>query len=321
VMSKPADTQRSALLKGLTGLSQAINWNRMSGHPPAAVLAAHFFCQENGLEPGVQKEVQALVDRLVSGSASIWHTVDGQPVTNEALFSHPISGSPDEKRIPEVANALEASLAACRDSGHNTIFASLALKALHAAPEYALPPLIDGILRLLKDFEGRGPGFAHLPGQDQLVDPRELPVPEDLDLPEYTSTADMIAAVCCHVSPRRFAIRGLGGPIHVINHAVALLDLEASGYAALARQGLNAHHQHLKMWLSLPPFPEYENAYLVPTLHDPRSKAYWDEGITLRDQGGIEHRLKFLYGAYRFAARIEDESDRRVFLANAAHLF
>ncbi len=320
-MSEPANPQRLALLKGLTGLSQAIHWNRMSGHPPAAVIAAYFFCQENELEPGVQREVQWLVDRLVSGSASIWHEIDGQPVTNEALFNHQITGYPDEKLIPMVANALEASLDACRDSGHNTIFASLALKALHAAPEYALPPLIDGILRLLKDFEGRGPGLAHVPGHDQLIDPRELPVPEDLDLPDYTSTADMIAAVCYHVRPRHFTTRGLGGPIHVINHAVALLDLDALGYSALVRQGLVAHHQHLKLWLSLPPFSEGLNTYRVPALHDPRSKAYWDASITLRDQGGIEHRLKFLYGAYRLAAHIQDEDDRRAFLATTAHLF
>ena len=37
--------------------------------------------------------------------------------------------------------ALEPSITECRDSGHNTIFASLALKALHAAPQYALPAI------------------------------------------------------------------------------------------------------------------------------------------------------------------------------------
>jgi hypothetical protein len=306
---------------GLTGLSQAIHWNRMSGHPPAAVIAAYFFCQENGLAPDVQSAVQGLVDRVVSGSASIWHTVDGQPVTNAGLFRGQITGSPDEKLISRVASALEGSLAACRDSGHNTIFASLALKALHAAPEYALPPIIAGIVQLLEDFNGRGPGFAHVPGQDQLVDPRELPVPDDLHLPDYQSTDDMVAAVCAHVVPRYFNTRGVGGPIHVIDHAAALLDLEASGYSSLVRQGLAAHHQHLTLWLSLPPFPAAENPYRVPTQSDPRAMDYWNAGITLRDQGGYEHRLKFLYGAYRFAAHIQDEGERRVFLATAAHLY
>ena len=320
-MNTPTNAQRSALLRGLNGLSQAIHWNRMSGHPPAAVLAAYFFCQENELEPGAPDEVQRLVERLVNGSDSIWYQVDGQPVTNEALFSNPISGEPDEKLIPKVGDALAGSLGACRDSGHNTIFASLALKALYAAPEYALPAFIDGILRLLKDFEGRGPGFAHLPGQDKLVDPRELPTPEDLDLPAYISTADMVAAVCEYFKLDRFTSKGVGGPIHVLNHAVALLDLEALGYSDLVRHGLGAHHQHLKLWLSLPPFPQDENSFRAPSLHDPRSRAYWDAGVTLRDQGGIEHRLKFLYGAHRFAAHITDEGDRRAFLETAAHLF
>ena len=293
----------------------------MSGHPPAAVIAAAFFCQENELPPDVQKEVQQVVDLMVSGTDSIWYKQNNQPVTNEALFRYHATGTPDEELIPRVANALTGSLAACRDSGHNTIFASLALKALHTSPEFALPPIINGIVKLLKDFEDRGPGYAHVPGQDDLVDPRELPVPEDLDLPVYRSTADMISAVCDHVKPQHFTARGLGGPIHVIDHAVALLDLEALGYSDLVRDGLGAHHQHLKMWLSLPPFPVDENTPRAFSSHDPRSKAYWDAGITIRDQGGIEHRLKFLYGAYRFAAYISDESERRAFLATAAHLF
>ena len=320
-MRKLAVPLKSALLQGLTGLSQAIHWNRMSGHPPAAVIAAAFFCQENELSPDVQNEIQRIVDRLVSGSDSIWYKQNGQPVTNEALFTFRATGTPDEKQIARIAHALEGSIADCRDSGHNTIFASLALKALHTAPEIALPSIIDGIVKLLQDFEGRGPGYAHVPGQDRLVDPRELPVPEDLDLPEYTSTADMISVVCSHVKPRHFTARGLGGPIHVIDHAVGLLDLEALGYSALVRQGLGAHYQHLKDVVELPPFPVDENTSRAPNLLDPRSKDYWDAGITIRDQGGIEHRLKFLYGAYRFAAYIRDEGERREFITTAAYLF
>ncbi len=309
------------MLKGLTGLSQAINRNRMSGHPPAAVIAAAFFCQENQVAPAVQNEIQQVVDLLVSGSDSIWYKLDGQPVTNEALFQKHFRGTPDETRIPLVAKALEGSLAACRDSGHNTIFASLALKALHAAPEFALPPIIDGIVKLLKDFEGRGPGNAHVPGQDRLVDPREFPAPEGLDLPEYTSTRDMIAAVCQLVTVQNFSRRGVGGPIHVIDHAAALLDLESLGYTQLVRQGLGAHHEHLKLWLSLPAFPESENNYRIPNPHDPRSNNYWQAGITPRDQGGLEHRLKILYGAFRLAADLQDETDRRTFLESTAHLY
>jgi hypothetical protein len=319
-MNVKPDPHEPALLKGLVGLSRAITRNRMSGHPPAALLAAESFCRENGLPANVQTEVRRLVDLMVSGSDSIWYRSDGGPVSNAALFAGEPSGEPDEQLIPRVAEALESSLAACRDAGHNTIFASLALKALHAAPQYAFPSVIAGIVELLQDFEGRGPGVAHVPGKHQLVDAGEFPAPAGLDLPSYQSTADMIAAVCRYVIPQNFARKGVGGPIHLIDHAVALLDLQALGYAALVSKGLAAHHQHLRLWLSLPAFPGWEENYRAPCQHDPRTYAYWAAGIQLKDQGGYEHRLKFLYGAYRFAEHLGDEGERDDFLKTAAHL-
>jgi len=320
-MSQFSVSNKSALLAGLTGLSQAIEWNRMSGHPPAAVIAAYFFCQENQLENDVPDQVQRLIDLLVSGSESIWYRDNGQPVTNAALFNAEVDGEPDESLIPEIASALEGSLTACRDSGHNTIFASLALKALRHSPEYALPSLVNGIVQLITDFEDRGPGVGHVPGQTKLIDPRNLPPPEGLDLPAYQNTGDMIAAVLRHVLPDHLNKRGLGGPIHLVNHAAALLDLETLGYDNLVAHGLPAHHQHLDLWLRLPSFPAAENTYRPPNPLDPRTNAYWAEGIQLKDRGGYEHRIKFLYGAYRLAAHIANPADRREFLTNAAYLY
>jgi len=308
------------LLMGLAGMSQAIHWNNMSGHPPAAVIAAYYFCQENNLEGRVQAEVQRWVEIMMRGSDSIWHRQeDGSPVTNAGLFEHGVEGTPDPSQVPGIAKALEHSIDSCRASGHNTIFASLSLKALHSAPAYAYPSVIAGIVQLIEDFVRVGPGYAHVPGQDGVVDARQLAENLAFDLPDYESTADMVAAVCEHVTVDGFTRRGLGGPIHVINHAVALLDLQTLGYAELVQRGLAAQHEHLRLWLALPPFPESENVY-IPTPHDPRTYDYWAGGIELKDRGGYEHRLKFLYGTHRFAAHIPDEDNRRAFMQTAYHL-
>jgi len=308
------------LLKGLIGLGGAIDKNRMSGHPAAAIIAAYFFCLENALSAEIQAKVYSLVQRMVN-SESIWFSRDGEPSTNATLFADKPDQSPNADLISSVADALEPSISECRDSGHNTIFAALALKALHTAPQYAFPTIIEGIINLLKAFEGRGPGWAHIPGNEKLADPRELLVAQDIDDPPYTSPVDMIEAVCRYVVADNFTKKGVGGPIHVINHAVALLDLQALGYSALASKGMAAHHQHIKLWLNLPKFPQSENNYLVQAKHDPRTYDYWREEITMKDGGGDEHRLKILYGAHRFAESITDKGKRRSFLESAAHLF
>ncbi len=308
------------LLKGLIGMSRAISKNRMSAHPAAAMLAAYFFCVENALSTEVQAEVYDLVKRMVN-SESIWFSRDGESSTNEIFFSTELDQRPNADLIPSVAAALEPSITECRDSGHNTIFASLALKALHAAPQYAFPAIIEGINDLLKAFEGRGPGWAHVPGNEKLADPREFSVAQELVDHPYESYVDMIDAVSRYVVPDNFTKRGVGGPIHIINHAVALLDLQALGYSSLAHKGMTAHQQHIELWLSLPKFPQAENRYSVKSEHDPRTSDYWREEITIKDGGGDEHRLKILYGAHRFADCITDVNKRRSFLESAAYLF
>ncbi len=308
------------LLKGLIGMSRAISKNRMCGHPAAAMLAGYFFCLENALSTEVQAEVYDLVKRMVN-SESIWFSGDGESSTNEIFFSTEPDQRPNADLIPSVAAALEPSITECRDSGHNSIFASLALKALHAAPQYAFPAIIEGINDLLKAFVGRGPGWARVPGNEKLADPREFSVAQEPVNQPYESYVDMIDAVSRNVVPVNFTKRGVGGPIHVINHAVALLDLQALGYSSLATKGMAAHRQHIELWLSLPEFPQAENRYSVKSVHDPRTSDYWREEITINDGGGDEHRLKILYGAHRFADCIADVNKRRRFLESAAHLF
>ena len=319
-MNSKASIVDEFLLKGVIGMSRAIGKNRMSGHPGAAMLAAYFFCVENALSDEVQAEVYNLVRRMVN-LESIWFSRDGESATNEIFFSAKPDQRPNADLIPSVATALEPSIAECRDSGHNTIFASLVLKALHTAPQYAFPAIIEGIINLLKAFEGYGPGWAHVPGNEKLADPREFSVPQELDDPSYESHIDMIEAVSRYVVPDNFAKKGVGGPIHVIDHAVALLDLHALGYSSLANRGLAAHQQHMKLWLGLPKFPQAENSYSVKSKHDPRALDYWREKITIKDGGGDEHRLKILYGAHGFAECITDVNKRRSFLESAAHLF
>ena len=46
--------------------------------------------------------------------------------------------------------------------------------------------------------------------------------------------------------------QGFGGLWHIINHAAAITELDRFGYKEVAKLALPAHHQHIRLWRSLP---------------------------------------------------------------------
>ena len=72
----------------------------------------------------------------------------------------------------------------------------------------------------------------------------------------------------------------------------------------VAQQALPAHHQHIRLWRSLPDV-ENELGAVVKAEHDPREPIYW-EGMLKRDEARLTHRVKTLYGFYTLRRFIED---------------
>ncbi len=103
--------------------------------------------------------------------------------------------------------------------------------------------------------------------------------------------------------------QGFGGLWHLINHAAAITELDRFGYKELAKKALPAHHQHIRLWRSLPDV-ESELGMVEKTDHDPRKPAYW-EGMLKRDQARLTHRIKTLYGFFTIRRFIEDEATRK----------
>ena len=60
------------------------------------------------------------------------------------LFEPLPEEKPDEQLISGIASELAKNIGETRQSGHNVIFASIALRALHDHPEYATPSIVTG---------------------------------------------------------------------------------------------------------------------------------------------------------------------------------
>jgi hypothetical protein len=100
---------------------------------------------------------------------------------------------------------------------------------------------------------------------------------------------------------------GFGGLWHVINHAAALAELAAYGYRDLATRGLSAHHQHMRLFRTVPNVAD-ELGGETAAAHDPRTSAFWTMTELRRDRAHLDHRIKTLYG---FDALLELVDDRK----------
>ncbi|MFT4637033.1 MAG: hypothetical protein ACI8T1_000341 [Verrucomicrobiales bacterium] len=82
---------------------------------------------------------------------------------------------------------------------------------------------------------------------------------------------------------------------HLINHAAALTELDAHGYAELAHKGLTAHWHHLRLYRTQPNLEE-ELGKLERTSEDPFKPDYWSHTESTQWGAWLTHRIKTLCG-------------------------
>lgn len=303
----------SYLRLGLTGMARAHRANALAGHLGAAVIAGVFFSEDHpDLPEEVVDAVRGELDKITSGGEGIWFDAKKAGITVPELFE-PFADEPGrETAIPDVALELSEDINALRESGHDVIFAALSLRALHDHPEYATTAIVGGLRKLMSGFHQKsgGRGFYGKTGggwkqaeQVALPDSTEFPTYRDEDEMAEVTINELIASASLHR-------QGFGGLFHVINHAAALTDLARMGYRGLARQGLAAHHHHVRLWRSLPDLTG-EFGRLVKARHDPKSPDYWKERDSGQWSAQLTHRIKTLYGFNTLMKQVEDEGKRK----------
>jgi hypothetical protein len=288
------------LYRGLCALARAHRANTMTGHLGAALIAGYLFSHEHPeLDPLVHAGIGAELDRIAAGEEAIWFDADEAGVTIPGLFE----SFPEERSrpslVPAITHALTQNIDVLRESGHNVIFAALAIRALQTRPEYATPSIIEGIQRLIHAFDQASPGQGYYGHERGWVRGDRVPLAEHAALPSYDGQKEMAELVLTELVQTASEHRqGYGGLWHLINHAAALVDLERLGYEELAELGMPAQRQHVRLYRSLPNLEE-ELGAVVPAAHDPRSPAFWSGQPLRRDSARLTHRIKTLYGFSR----------------------
>ena len=300
------------LYKGLCGLAHAYRANTMAGHLGAAIIAGYFLDEElPAMDEQVRSGITGELDRILNGEESTWFNPQEAGSTIRELFAPIPSESPQEAGILAIAEALSGNIDKARQTGHNAIFAAIAIRALHDHTQFATPTIVEGIRRLIEDFDNATPGRGYygkergwIEGDQVRLQPADEPAP-------YTNEAELAEAVIAElIQGASLPRRGFGGLVHVINHAAALIELSRHGYEDLARSGLHAHWQHVRLWRSLPVLTE-ELSPMERATHDPRTPDFWTGGAFRRDTARLTHRIKTLYGFITLMRLIEDEAKRK----------
>ncbi len=300
------------LYRGLCGLARAHRANAMAGHLGAAVVAGYFFGEDHpDLDDRVTAAIERELDRVIQGEESLWYDAGKAGISVAEMFADFPDEPPRKERIATLASALARNIGRTRQSGHNVIFASLAIRALTDHPEYATPSVVDGIGRLIAAFDNAVPGRGYYGKARGWIGGDQAPLADDKDFPLYQDEAAMIEAVIDELirsaSTRR---QGFGGLFHLINHAAGLVELSVYGHKDLARKGLAAHHFHMRLWRSLPDVEE-ELGPLKRAEHDPRTAEYWAGNAESQWSAQLTHRIKTLFGFFTLTPMLNDAAKRK----------
>lgn len=298
------------LYKGICGLARAHQAGTMAGHLGAAVTAGYFFGEDQSdLAEEVFRGVEGELERIIAGEEAIWFNAKKAGVTPTELFDAFPKEKADRAAVDSIVNSLQKNIGQLRQSGHNVIFASIAVRGLHDHPQYAAPQIVAGVNKLMQAFNKVPPGRGYYGKETGWLNGNQVKLTEETDFPEYESIPQMVDVTFAElIATASVKKQGFGGLWHLINHAAAITELDRLGYKEVARQALAAHHQHVRLLRSLPDV-EDELGAVVKSHHDPREPVYW-QGMLKRDQARLTHRIKTLYGFDTLRRSMEDETTR-----------
>lgn len=305
----------SYLRKGLNALARAHQMSAMAGHLGASLVAGSFIRKQRpDLDPEVFRGIQGDLDRVMGGESVFGSKMSKKAkITEVELFEDFPKERSDERLIDGIADALAKNIGSPRESGHNVIFASIAIHALKERPEFATPSIVEGICKLIRLFDQAHPGSGYYGKTKGRIRGDKISLHDEnarkgTRTPTYTDVEGMVDAVIDEIINQDPNIhqQGYGGLVHVNNHAAAIADLAQYGYPELMAAAIASHRQHLRLWQNLPnvadefgpsPYSEF----------NPYTSAYWTSGKVPYDRALLTHRVKTMFGFDGLTQAIDDE--------------
>jgi hypothetical protein len=297
--NKPEDTPigRREIVKGLDGMSRVADKGNnpfSGGHNAAAVISSAFFCREQKLSAGVQKELLAVMEARL--------------LTSPIYVARP-KETADPKLVEGLLEDLDAGIATLRSSGHNIIFAVVALKALREVPEAATPERVGGLRKMVTSF-GATKGGARK-DSNPLIDLGDERKFIHFVFDEYLTAIDLYLNGMGH--------HGFAGHVITIGHA--LVELNRMGHKELARKGVPAYWQFVRQARGGADLGGKKVADAPAKAPAPVDRDYWvEQGKRRPDEIVGSHLIKYPYSFYALAKDVRDEELKKRILDKLYHL-
>jgi len=138
----------------------------------------------------------------------LWFDAEKAGVSIAELFEPLPRERAQEGLIAAIPEALSNNIDQTRESGHNVIFAAIALRALRDHPQYATPSLVEGIRKLIEGFNRAGPGRGYYGTERGWIGGGAVRLPAGDDFPPYRDQQAMASAVVDVGSPCNLRSRG-----------------------------------------------------------------------------------------------------------------
>ena len=281
----------SYLILGLDGLSHAQGQNYFrNGHLAASIIAAYYLCHENGLGEHTQDVIKSRID---------------QELRDDAIFLPAPDEPPDTALLEKLLDTLAIGIGDLREVGHNIIFGAAALKAFRNCPEAITPFRVDGICKLIADFETvQNIALEDDDGVPGIADESTL---IQFIFSEYLRTVSLYAGYG----------QGWAGHLLTIGHAV--IELSRLGHPNLAAQAHNAYRMYIKTMRNgptekSPHIPDQPPSKLTPLVH-----AYWENRKSVRS--GLGHAFKYAYSFYNLFSGLSDPDLKKRCLEESHKIF
>lgn len=305
----------SNVAKGLNALARAHQMSSMAGHLGASVLAGFFLAKQRpDLDPEVFKGIKTDLARVMGGESVFGARMSKKAkLADRDLFKAFAKENSNASLIDNIAEALEKNIKLPRESGHNVIFGSIAIRALKQHPEFATPSIVDGICKLMGLFNNAHPGSGNYGKAKGRIYGNKITLPDDDGTPLYKDVAGMVDAVLDEIINQDPKVRrqGFGGLVHVNNHAAAIVDLAEYGYAELVPTAIASHRQHLRLWRNLPNLVD-ELGRSPLSKFSPFTADYWTSGNVPDDRALLTHRVKTMFGFDELIEAIEDDQKEQL---------
>ncbi len=277
---------RRELVKGLDGMSRVAEPGQnpfVGGHTAAAVMSSAFFCQEQKIDAGTQKEILSVVEARLLKSP---------------IYMPRPEAKADLELVNGLVDDLDVGIDTLRRSGHNIIFTNISLKALLEVPEAATPERLGGLRKMVQSFGKNKAVDRQLPNRDTLRDLSDETKFVHFVFEEYLKALDLYLHGKGH--------HGFAGHLLTVGHA--LLELKRMGYEETAHKGVEAYWQfvHEARHGADLGGEAIKDAPLKPPT--PLAREYWI-GRSKHDAGAIvsSHLIKYPYSYFALAKELRDE--------------